>query len=284
MKPRKIKIEGEFLEPLKTILDPPKTLWLCGQLPEGPRPKVVSIVGSRKNTPYGEEVAYKLAGDLARKGIIVVSGLAFGIDACAHRGCLDAGGTTVAILGTAIDNIYPAHNAALARRILEQGAIISEYAPGEITRNWNFVDRNRLVSGLADAIVIVEAAAKSGTLTTAAHALEQGREVFVVPGDITRPTSVGCNKLIKQGAHPFTELEDILGILYPGQAKQLSLQVFGDNPEEQGIIEAIRNGIRDGEAILEKTGLSASQFNQTITLMEIKGVIRALGANNWMLA
>jgi len=280
---QKTNLDQDFLQPLKNIPDPPQTLWLQGVLPEGERPKVVSIVGSRKNTRYGEEIAYKLAYDLARHGIIVVSGMAYGIDACAHRGCLDGGGLTIAVLGTTIDHIYPARNLQLAKRILERGAILSEYGVGDPTGAWSFSQRNRIVSGLADAVVIVEAAARSGTSITAAHALEQGKDVFAVPGDITRPLSVGCNRLIKQGALPFTETEDILGVLFPAKAQQLKFEIFGDTESEQKIINVIKAGLRDGDKIIEALGFSTSEFNQTVTLLEIKGVIRSLGANHWAL-
>ena len=276
-------LNHDFLRPLQDIPNPPSKLWLKGNLPKGERPKVVSIVGSRKNTKYGEEVAYKLSYDLARQGIIVVSGMAYGIDSCAHRGCLDGGGITIAVFGTAIDHIYPSSNRGLAEKILEKGALISEYGAGEPTQSWSFTERNRIVSGLADAVVVIEAAARSGTSITATHALEQGKDVFAVPGDITRPTSVGCNRLIKQGALPFTETEDVLGVLFPGHAKQLKFEVFGDTENEQKIIDAIKSGLRDGDKIIESLKFSASQFNQTVTLMEIKGMIRPLGANHWAL-
>lgn len=279
----KANLSHNFLKTLKDIPDPPRAIWQRGTLPEGARPKVVSIVGSRKNTKYGEEVAYKLAYELAKNNVVIVSGLAYGIDACAHRGCLDAGGITVAVLGTPIDHIYPTTNSALAENILKNGAIISEYASGADTYRCHFTERNRLVSGLSDALVVVEAGAKSGTLTTAAHAIEQGRDVFAVPGDITRPMSVTCNRLIKQGAIPFTETEDILGILFPKKAKQLKFEVFGDTVAEQGIISAIKQGIKDGEKIISHAKLSVSEFNQTATILEIKGIIRSLGGNYWSL-
>lgn len=281
MKIQKSELSHPFLKGLGEIPTPPAQLWQQGDLPEMGGKKVVSIVGSRNNTRYGEEVAYRLAYDLAKQGIIVVSGMAYGIDTCAHRGCLDAGGTTVAVLGTPIDRIYPVRNTQLAKRIIEKGAIVSEYAPGQPTNEWSFVERNRIVSGLADAVVIVEAATKSGTLTTAAHALEQGRDVFAVPGDITRPMSVGCNRLIKQGAMPFTHIDDILGVLFPERAKQMKFAVFGDTPEEQNIIDAIVSGERDGDKIIESTGMTAQKFNQTISLLEIKNLVRSLGANQW---
>ena len=190
-------LEHDFTEVLNTIALTPKTLYFRGKIPENmskERPKTVAIVGSRHNTRYGEEVAYHLAYELARRGVIVVSGLAYGIDSIGHRGCLDAGGTTVAILGTSIDNIYPKKHLSLAREIVEKnGAIISEYAPGDnpITK-YSFLERNRLISGLSDVVVVVEAAEKSGSLNTATHALAQGKEVFAVPGNITSPYSFFC--------------------------------------------------------------------------------------------
>lgn len=283
MKIHKSSLSHDFLVPLAHIPDPPKKIWHQGTLPEGSSQKVVSIVGSRKNTKYGEEIAYRLACDLAKQGVVVVSGMAYGIDSCAHRGCLDGGGTTVAVLGTNIDRIYPARNTQLAKRILEKGAIISEYGPDAQTGPWSFLERNRIVSGLADVLVIVEAAARSGTLSTAAHALDQGKTVFAVPGDITRPMSFGCNRLIKQGAIPFTDSEDIANILFPGQTKKLKIDVFGDTVEEQAIIDMIKQGCRDGEAIIDQTGLSVSEFNQAVTLMEINGTLKSLGGNKWAL-
>ncbi len=284
MEIQKADLNQSFLRRLGFIPDPPERIWLRGVLPElGVDQKVVSIVGSRKNTRYGEEVAYRLAYDLARSGVIVVSGLAYGIDACAHRGCLDGGGVTVAVLGTAIDRLYPAQNLGLARRILEGGAVVSEYGVGEVTGDWSFPERNRLVSGLADAVVIVEAAARSGTLITAAHALEQGRDVFAVPGDVTRPLSVGCNRLIRQGALPFTEVEDVLGVLFPRKARRLKYEVFGDTDGERAVLGCLKRGIRDGDKIIETTGICVSEFNQVVTVLEIRGVVRGLGGNYWVL-
>ncbi len=255
------------------------------------RPKTVAIVGSRHNTRYGEEVAYKLAYELGRRGVIVVSGLAFGIDSIGHRGCLDAGGTTIAVLGTAIDNIYPKEHLSLAKEIIEKnGAIISEYAPGNnpITR-FSFLYRNRLISGLSDIVVVVEAAEKSGSLNTATHALEQGKEVFAVPGNITSPYSQGCNKLIQQGATPYTEPNDVLKLLFPEDfvkkhqnAKKQGL--IGDNDVETAILTALSEGIRGGEDIMKLGKLPPEVFNQSITMLEIKGKVHSLGLNNWGLA
>ena len=306
-------LEHNFTEVLGSIALMPKTLYFRGKLPEnmsknGPkRPPVVAIVGSRHNTRYGEEIAYKLAYELGKHGVIVVSGLAFGIDSIGHRGCLDAGGTTIAVLGTRIDDIYPRVHTTLAREIIEKhGAIISEYSPrgqadaplapaeylDEVTgkRSINqyasFLYRNRIISGLSDIVVVVEAAEKSGSLNTATHALEQGKEVFAVPGNITSPYSQGCNKLIKQGAIPYTEPDDILRLLFPEDyakkrknAKKQGL--IGDTDVETLILRAIGEGFRNGEEIMKTANLPPEIFNQTITLLEIKGKIRALGMNNW---
>ena len=251
------------------------------------RPKTVAIVGSRHNTKYGEEVAYKLAYELAKHNVIIISGLAYGIDSIGHKGCLDAGGTTIAVLGTAIDNIYPKAHKPLATEILEKGgAIISEYAPGSspITR-YSFLERNRIISGLADVVVVVEAAVQSGSLNTATHAINQGKEVFAVPGNITSTYSQGCNKLIAQGARPYTEPRDVLGILFPeecirNQHKLRRQNLFGDTDVETKILQALASGVRKGDDIMRITHLPPEAFNQATTLLEIKSRIRALGANN----
>ena len=284
-------LEVNFTEVLNTIALTPKMLYFRGKLPENVaknRPPVVAIVGSRHNTRYGEEVAYKLAYELGKRGVIVVSGLAFGIDSIGHRGCLDAGGTTVAVLGTSIDNIYPKPHLSLAEEIVEKGgAIISEYAPGNnpITK-FSFLERNRIISGLSDIVVVVEAAERSGSLNTATHALEQGKEVFAVPGNITNPYSQGCNKLIQQGATPYTEPDDILRLLFPEDylkkhenAKKQGL--IGDNDVETAILSALSDGLRNGNDIMRAKNLPPEVFNQSITMLEIKGKVRALGMNNW---
>ena len=297
-------LDNNFTEVLEAIALKPKTLYFRGKMPENVsktnhqkpeqtrtiRPKTVAIVGSRHNTKYGEEVAYKLAYELGERGVVVVSGLAFGIDSIGHRGCLDAGGVTVAVLGTPIDQIYPREHLGLAQEIIEKnGAIISEYAPkAQIVPKWTFLERNRLISGLSDIVVVVEAAEKSGSLNTATHAIEQGKTVFAVPGNITNPYSQGCNKLIKQGAIPYTEPDDILKELFPEDCikkhKKLRQQsLLGDTDTETLVLVALSQGLRDGEQIMHTTKLPPEVFNQTVTLLEIKGRLRSLGANHWSL-
>jgi DNA processing protein len=273
----------EYLQIISTIANKPKALYYIGKLPEKRQP-TVAIVGTRKPTSYGREVAHTLAYELAREGIVVVSGLALGIDAIAHKGALEAGGTTIAILANSVDSIYPRSHKDLAQQIVTSGgAIMSEYKPPTEARGYQFLARNRIVSGISDAVIVVEAARRSGTLNTAAHALEQGRELFAVPGNITSPLSSGCNNLIKQGAIPVTSSRDILEVLRPQTIPTQTQLTLGDNETETVIISLIQSGIRDGDQLLEQSNLTASEFTQALTMMEIKGTIRALGANQWAL-
>ncbi len=286
--------EANFTEVLCHIAVVPKMLYFYGKMPEK-RLKSVAIVGTRKPTAYGREIAYDLAYKAAEKGAVVVSGLAFGIDSVAHRAALDAGGITVAVLGTAIDQIYPAAHRGLAEEIIEKGGMVmSEVAPG-VRFQWQneakkcFLERNRLIAGLSDMVVIPEAAERSGSLNTAMHALDQGREIFAAPGDIARPMSRGCNRLIaKGGAMPYLGSEDVLGALFPAPRgrkgrKEVQTALMGDNETETAILRLIAGGMVDGEGILAASGLAVSEFGQQMTLLEVKGRVRALGANRWAL-
>ena len=273
----------KYLQIIDTIAKIPKTLYFKGDLP-AERRLTVAIVGTRKPTAYGKEVTYQLAYDLAKQGIVIVSGLALGIDGIAHQAALDAGGTTIAVLASGVDSIYPSTHRGLADKILQSGGVImSEYEPGTEARDFQFLARNRIISGLSDAVIVTEAAARSGTIATVNHALEQGREVFAVPGNITSPLSVGCNALIKQGAHPITSVQDVLEIIAPYLLiKQPSL-ALGNNPTETKLIQLLRSGIRDGDQLQQVSGIAISEFSQTLSIMEINGVVRALGANQWAL-
>ena len=197
---------------LKQIHDPPALLYLRGTLPEN---DMLAIVGSRKATPGGLQLTRELASELASRGIAIASGLARGIDTAAHLGALDVSGTTVAVLGCGIDRVYPAENSRLFHRILEKNAIISEFPPGTPPLAGHFPGRNRIISGLSRGVLVVEAAEGSGSLITSDFALEQGREVFAVPGSVKSKTSSGPNRLIKEGAQVVTEANDILHLLWP---------------------------------------------------------------------
>jgi DNA processing protein len=274
----------KYLHLLGVIPTPPEIIFFTGKLP-AERAPTVAIVGTRKPTSYGKEVARQLAYELAQKGVIIVSGLASGTDAIAHHGALEAGGTTLAVLTNSVDTIYPRTHAALAKEIIEKGgAILSEYEPPREARSYQFLARNRIVSGLSDAIIIIEAAARSGTLSTAAHALEQGKEVFVVPGNITSPLSAGCNALLKQGAHPVTCTEDVLEVIAPYYITRQSILPLGTTPLKTKIIELLQSGIRDGDQLQQLSGFSPSEFGQAITIMEINGTLRGLGANQWTIS
>lgn len=272
-----------YLKPLTHIAKPPKAIYYNGTLPYE-RIASVAVVGSRKPTSYGKEITLRLASDLASRGIVIISGLALGVDGLAHQAAISAGGRTIAVVANGVDIVYPASHRKLAQDIIESGgAILSEYKPGTEARGYQFLERNRIVSGLADAILITEAATRSGTLSTAAHALEQGKDIFVVPGNITSPLSAGCNNLLKQGAHVATCAEDILEIIAPDLLCSQSILPLGATPLEATIIDLIQLGVRDGDELLLRSKTNVSEFSQTITMMEIEGKIRGLGGNQWTL-
>jgi DNA processing protein len=267
---------------LQQIATAPKELYIRGAelAPLLERP-CVAVVGSRKVSAYGKAVTAQLVRELAQHGVVIVSGLALGVDAIAHQAALDGGGQTIAVLPCGLERVYPLQHFRLARDILAQGgALVSEYPPGAVTYPLNFVARNRIVSGLSDAVLITEAAEKSGTLHTARFALEQGREVLAVPGSITSVTSAGTNNLIKTGATPVTCTADIFHALglEPTAARR---KRHGDNPHEQRILDLIYEGMCEGAELLANSKLSTSEFNQTLTMLEITGKIRALGNNQW---
>lgn len=286
---KKLKLGGsDFPETLRHIAAPPDQIYVAGSpLDELMRRPRVAIVGTRGMTPYGRQVTTDLAQSLAARGIIIVSGLALGVDAQAHRAALEAGGTCIAVLPGPLDNIIPARNRSLARHILEAGgALVSEYAPGSPTYKQNFIARNRLVSGLAQVVLITEASAKSGSLYTANFAVEQGRDVLVVPGNITGTASAGANNLIKQGsAAVVTSYKDVLHAvgLEDSTDAVKSSPPQGRTEQERTLIDLLSRGIREGERLLESSGLPVAEFNQTLTMLEIGGFVRPLGANQWSL-
>lgn len=273
--------DNKFLQIATNIAKPPKSLYFLGRLPENRSP-TVAIVGTRRPTAYGKEVGYRLAYDLAKQGVVVLSGLALGMDTIAHKAALDAGGITIAVLAGGLDSIHPPSNRDLAIKILQNdGTLISEYAPGETSFPGNFIARNRIVTGLSDGLLVVEASAKSGTMHTANFALEQGKPVMAVPGNITSPMSQGCNNLIRSGAKPIQEAKDVLdelGLIASDAQTKLPL---AENANEHAILKLIAAGIRDGDEIQMKSGLSPSEYNQTLTMLEITGKIRPLGSNQW---
>jgi DNA processing protein len=267
---------------LKEIYDPPMVLYVRGQkLP--PEMGFVGLVGSRNPTPYGLRIAEELGQGLAKRGLGVVSGMARGIDTASHWGCLSGKGWTVAVLGTGIDRIYPRSNAKLFQRILETGTIFSEFPPGTPPEPQNFPIRNRVISGLCRGVVVVEATKKSGSLITAALALDQGREVFAVPGNISSFKSKGCHFLIKQGAHLVENADDILEALgLSGPREQMVLPGLEGHgsPLLSGPEEAIYDMIGDDpvhiDLITRSKNLSPAEASTILMQMELKGLVRQL--------
>ena len=277
--------ESNFLQIISGIANAPKIVYFIGTLPAEKRGDVeaVAVVGTRKPSAYGKQVTFDLAYKLAKKGVIIVSGLALGIDAIAHKAAIEAGGTTIAVLANGLDAVYPAAHRQLAKNIIDSGgAIISEYPPGTPARDFQFLARNRIVSGLSDAVIVTEAAARSGTLSTVAHALEQNKDVFAVPGNITSPLSVGPNRLIQQGAYPVLAVDDILRVIAPNLSEPQMMLNLGTNPNEMLLIDLLRSGIQDGDALLRASQLDASLFFQTLTMLEIQGLIKSLGGHQWV--
>jgi DNA processing protein len=251
----------DFPPLLRAIHDPPAGLFLRGvATPQLLAQPAVAIVGARASSGYGASVARSLGRDLAAAGLVVVSGLARGVDAEAHRGTLEAKGTTVAVLGCGIDRDYPAAHAELARRVADAGLIVSEYAPGVEPAPWRFPARNRIVAGLCAATVVVEARERSGALITADLALEEGREVFAVPGEITSSLSAGTNALLKLGAAPLTSATDVLAS-------------FGIEPapvqgEGSPLLELLP---ASADELVRATGLGADEVARTLVELELEG-------------
>lgn len=274
--------DSDFLNRLSYIDKPPGNLWYLGEIPA--KHPAVAIVGSRKPTNYGRMVNKQITSELARHGVIIVSGLAIGHDGLAHRACLDVGGTTIAVLGGGLNNIYPKSNSNLAQEIITSGgALISEYHPDSRIFPHQFLERNRIISGLADIVIVIEAGEKSGTLNTASHALAQGRDIMAVPGNINSPLSRGCNKLIAQGATPILDASDILNRLGidPNSSTERPDTIRFDLPAAQLIYNTIKNGESDGDRIMEQTGLSTTDFTMAVTMLELNGYITAVGGNKW---
>ncbi len=268
---------------LRQLESSPPLLFVWGEI----RPEdewAIALVGTRKATTYGREVARRLASELARSGLTVVSGLARGIDAVAHRAALEAGGRTLAVLGSGLDRIYPQEHRRLARQIAEHGAVLSEYPLGTPPDAANFPPRNRIISGLSRAVVVVEAGMKSGALITADYAADQGREVFAVPGSILSPASAGCNRLLRDGASIVTEAEDILiplGMERIVEAREAQA-LLPSNPTEALILQHLSAEPMHVDELARRCGLPAAEVSGTLVVMELKGMVRQVTALHYV--
>jgi DNA processing protein len=268
---------------LREVDQPPPVLYLMGSfLPDDEW--AVAIVGTRRVTAYGRQVAEELAGALAHSGVTVVSGLARGIDAVAHQAALNAGGRTLAVLGSGVDRVYPPEHQKLAERIASHGALISDYAPGTPPEAGNFPPRNRIISGLSRAVVVVEAGLDSGALITASFAAEQGREVFAVPGNINAPQSQGANRLIRDGAHPLLSPQDVLETLnLTMAAEQREARVaLPVDASEARLLQVLGQQPIHVDEIRSQTGMPIEKVTSTLALMELKGMVRQVGGMNYV--
>ena len=275
-----------YPEALKNIEDAPLVLYMKGEYHPDDR-FAIGVVGSRNHTPYGESVTQKIAGELSSAGFTIVSGLARGIDTLSHRSALAAGGRTIAVLGSGLDVHYPAENRGLSERIVSSGCVISEFLPGTMPNKENFPRRNRLISGLSLGILVVEATDNSGSLITAGYALEQNKEVFSVPGNITSRNSEGTNKLIKQGAKIVLKTDDIIEELAPVLKGYIraghkdSVQLEG---EESRLCTMLSREPKHVDLISRESGLSINQLLGLLLSLELKGIVKQAGGKRFYIA
>lgn len=276
----------EYPPRLREIHDFPPVLFIRGNLL--PSDEIsISIVGTRKATSYGKQVTEKIVADLSRNGITIISGLAKGVDSIAHKVALESGGRTLAIFASGLDIVYPAENASLARKIMESGALISEYPLGTKPKADNFPRRNRIMSGLSMGVLVVEAGDKSGALITADMALEQNREVFAIPGNIYSPLSLGTNRLIQQGrAKLVNSYMDMLEELNLAQvAHQLEIkELLPENDTEIIILKQLGSDPRHIDDICRESGLNTATVISTMAMMELKGLIRQTDSMSYILS
>jgi len=302
--------DSEYPDRLRNIYDPPLVLYVRGNLPHIDDQPVIGVVGTRKCTPYGIKTAEKLCYDLSCRGIIVVTGLARGVDTAAARGALRGGGSTIGVIGSGLDVVYPPENKAVYDDVADYGAVISEYPPGTPPSQGHFPARNRIISGLSLGVAVIEAPKKSGALITAARALEQGRDVFALPGNVDAATCEGSNALLREGAIPFTSADDIIDEyieLYPqilniskedDHKKSIdnSLKVdyidkvisgddlpFDPGSDEKCVARSIGHKALSVDEIMISTGLSAQKVLTVLTMLELGGYVHRDINGKWEL-
>jgi DNA processing protein len=277
--------DSDYPELLNTIPDPPLVLYVRGTLLPADE-WALAVVGTRRATAYGKECTRMLVSEIAGAGVTVVSGLAYGIDTEAHHAALKGGGRTIAVLGSGVDVIYPAENRKLAAQISENGALVSEYPLGTRPEAGNFPRRNRIISGLSLGVLFVEGSMKSGARITTDFALEQGRDVFAVPGSILRNSGQGPNYLIQQGAKLVRETRDIIEELNLTQIVQHveAREIIPDNETEATLLKQLTLEPVHADDLGRSTGLSAAEVASTLTIMELKGMVRQVGSMNYVRA
>jgi DNA processing protein len=265
---------------LKHIFDPPPFLFFRGNLQRDYWRRIIAIVGTRKASNYGKLMTKKIGTKLAETGFTIVSGLAYGIDTLAHFSALETNGKTVAVMGTGCDQIYPARNKELAKRIIENGLLLSEYIPGSKAERWNFPTRNRIISGISLGCLVIEGSEKSGAMLTAKFALDQNRDVFALPGDINREEAQGPNSLIKSGAKIVTSVQDILEE-YDLTFEQGSFCFPDLSKEEETIYQIIVKNKPEAEfdTILIQSQMTIGQLSTILLNLELKSVIKKIAGN-----
>jgi DNA processing protein len=275
--------DNDYPVRLKKIETPPPVLYQRGEILDEDQ-WAIAVVGTRRVTAYGKQVAEDVASFLARNGVTVVSGMALGVDSIAHRAALDAGGRTIAVLGSGVDTIYPPENRGLAQEIIGRGALISDYALGTPPEAGNFPPRNRIISGLSIAVVVVEAGKRSGALITANFAADQGREVFAVPGKIYAPQSMGPNRLIRDGAHPLLSPEDLLEALNLTMVTEhrTARVVLPEDATEAALFNVLNFEPMHVDEVGMRSGLPIEKVTATLALMELKGMVRQVGSMQYV--
>ena len=275
-------IDEQYPVLLRSIFDPPAVLY-CKGLPFKNDVQYIAVVGSRRTSEYGRQMADRFAYDLSLAGVGIVSGAARGIDTMAHKGALRADGYTIAVLGCGVDIAYPADNRKLFTQIEEHGTLLSEYPPGTYPAPTNFPARNRIISGISKAVLVVEAGERSGAIITVDFALEQGRDVYALPGNINNPYCVGTNRLLKEGARLVTDIKEIIDDSMIEKSRVLN-QIKKQESIQLDLFETeVYNALEDGEKYIEDlaftTGIHIGKLNAILTMLEIKGIVKQLPGN-----
>ena len=271
---------------LRKIEYAPPVLYICGNLTDDDRHYTIGIVGTRKMSTYGRQATEHFTTELVRGKVTIVSGLALGVDSVAHQAALDAGGRTIAVIASGLDQLYPPSNYNLAKRIVEsgQGALLTSFPLGIRPEPGNFPARNHIISGLSLGVLVTEAPARSGALITANSALEQGREVFAIPNGIFSPSGAGVNKLIQDGAHPVTNVNDILSSLnlymIPQHAEAQA--TLPENAEERLLFSLLTHEARHIDDLTREAHLASNEVAATLTMMELKGLVRHVGGMQYV--
>jgi DNA processing protein len=276
-------LADDYPDTLKHIHGPPAFLFIRGEL-RSTDEVAVAVVGTRRATGYGRRVTQRIVSELAAASITIISGLALGIDGAAHEAAIEAGGRTVAVLGSGIDHIYPAQHRSLANHVEQCGALVSEYPPGRAPEGHHFPARNRIIAGLAKAVIVIEAAERSGALITADFAADQGKDVFAVPGDISRIASRGTNRLIQDGAFPLLDPADVIDTLECNPAFSISdiSEDLTENRTEHGVLECLGADALHIDEIHERSGIPIPELQAALSMLELRGVISSVGSMQYM--